>query len=152
MKKIVCDFVELHYPYYHQSKDVLKNSRLQATKDEGKASVEEIILLEISNKKIYETTIETLARKMPNGFEEWHETHFEIVSRIIEEDQRGELTSPRVKQIRDKFGTGGFYRMAAELTTKFETENQGVEWGVDKDYFDEIDNFINREFYENIPS
>jgi hypothetical protein len=39
-------------------------------------------------------------------------------------------------------GHGGLYELAEELTDKFEAENEGVEWGMDKEYFEEIQNFL----------
>jgi len=80
----------------------------------------------------------------PNGFDDWHETHYEISSRITEMKEREGNTVPlTISLIQGKKGRGGMYELAKELTDKFEELNKGVEW--DGEYFDAHDEFIEEE-------
>ena len=87
--------------------------------------------------------------KFPNGFEEWQETHYEIVSEITKWDY-DEHPSKVVREHYDAWGTGGMYDLARELTDKFELEHKNKQWGIDDDtqYFDAIEEFLDRELYE----
>ena len=82
--------------------------------------------------------------KFPNGFDCWHETHFEIVQAITIEWIKDEITGV-VAQRQEEQGHSGLYELALELTNKFEEANKGVEWGVDDNtqYFDAIELFVN---------
>lgn len=80
--------------------------------------------------------------KFPNGFDSWHETHFEIVQAITQEISKDEPTGV-VNERHEAQGHGGLYELAQELTDKFEQLNEGREW--DGEFFDEIEIFINKE-------
>jgi hypothetical protein len=86
----------------------------------------------------------------PNGFESWHETHFEIVA-AIQEAVNTEGT--KAFDVSESQGTGGLYEFAKDLTTEFEKKFEGVVWGeLDKDgneqsYVDEIEKFTNEKIY-----
>lgn len=79
----------------------------------------------------------------PNGFESWHETHFEIVTAIQEALKKG--TTNKVTEKVEEQGTGGLYEMAAQLTHNFEALHKGREW--DGEFYDEIDKFVEEELY-----
>lgn len=83
-------------------------------------------------------------KTFPNGFESWHETHYEIVVAITMElahdDDRENLIK---KTIREK-GHGGLYELASDLTDEFETKNKNREW--DGEFFEEMEAFLNEKF------
>jgi len=78
--------------------------------------------------------------KFPNGFTEWIETYHEIVTMIELEDEDGSLRLAIG-------GRGGQYKLAKNLTDKFEVKYLGNEW-VNVGYFDAIEEFCNEEFKE----
>ncbi len=83
-------------------------------------------------------------KQFPNGFTAWHETHFDVVSeisRINALDEPYGLVEERVS----KQGLGGLYELAQELTDEFESKYKGVEWGVEMEYFDTIEEFLNEK-------
>ena len=80
-------------------------------------------------------------RKFKNGFENWHETHFEIVSHITRIADTKE--NYKINLIQCMQGIGGLYELAKDLTDKFEEQNEGREW--DGDFFDEIELFLQKE-------
>lgn len=86
-----------------------------------------------------------LMSKFPNGFASWMETHHEIVTEIALIIDKYDPSHPVVKRY-DTTGTGGMYELAESLTDKFEQANVGVNWGEDKEYFDVIEEFIQKEF------
>ncbi len=72
-----------------------------------------------------------------NGFDSWHETHFEIVSVIkFNED----IVGTKVNEIAATEGSGGLYELAKKLTSEFEELYKGVNW--EGDFFDELDEFL----------
>ena len=79
-----------------------------------------------------------------NGFDSWHETHFEIVDAITHE-LRKDNYSGEVKDRQDNQGRGGIYELAQELTDKFEATHEGREWN--GEYPDVIFDFILAELY-----
>ena len=74
-----------------------------------------------------------------NGFESWHETHFEVVQEISNELSKVQPEGI-VKKMQDEFGHGGLYILAFELTNEFEKLNKGRQW--DGEFFDEIETFL----------
>ena len=80
-----------------------------------------------------------------NGFESWHETHFEIVEAITLAFERDEHEQPlRLQKIVEEKGRGGLYMLAFELTEKFETLHKGRLW--DGDYPDVLEEYLDIEF------
>ena len=79
-----------------------------------------------------------------NGFESWHETHYEVVQAITMEQAKDEPQG-LVKERHDAQGHGGLYELAVELTNEFEKLNEGREW--DGEFFDEIDKFMNNKLF-----
>lgn len=79
-------------------------------------------------------------KTFPNGFESWHETHYEIVQHLTETiDNSGSLANCRQEQQ----GHGGLYELAEELTDKFELQHQDRVW--DGDFFDTIEAWLKAE-------
>jgi hypothetical protein len=93
-------------------------------------------------------TNQPLAQPMktfPNGFESWHETHYEIVSaitaRLIADD--AEACDGLIRSTLKEKGHGGLYELASDLTDEFENLHRGREW--DGEFFDEIENFMDKK-------
>lgn len=79
----------------------------------------------------------------PNGFDSWHETHFEIVTEInlqIIENRE----CKRISEINDEFGRGGLFDLAKELTDKFEETYVDCDWN-NGDWFEAIQDFLKKE-------
>ena len=95
----------------------------------GKHTLERILRL----KEAYE-------KQFPNGFEDWAETHHEVVAEILVEG----TSSERIESIIQEKGSGGLYELGIELTEAFETQNKGVVWGSEEglDYYDTIEDFL----------
>lgn len=83
-------------------------------------------------------------KHFPNGFESWHETHFEVVSRIAIEHQK-DIPTGLVAERHEMSGHGGLYELAEELTDEFEALHEGREW--DGDFFDTIESFLEEKLY-----
>jgi len=77
-------------------------------------------------------------KRFPNGFTSWNETHFEVVSEIAGLRESG--TNSKIKEINQTQGTGGFYKLAEQLTDEFESLNKGREW--DGEFFEELESFL----------
>lgn len=80
----------------------------------------------------------------PNGFESWQHTHFEVVEalcyiRDLEVDEKPQS----VAELMDRSATEELYKLALELTNKFEAETKGKERS--KSLFDEIEEFVWKE-------
>lgn len=80
--------------------------------------------------------------KFPNGFDDWHETHYQIVSIIVQEEKR------EASQVLNNASTGELWELAKDWTDQFEKEYQGRDWA-DGDYFDTIEEFINEKIFPN---
>jgi hypothetical protein len=85
--------------------------------------------------------------RFPNGFVCWKETHFEVVEAITLEIEKTKPTGT-VEERHSAQGMGGLYELADELTAEFETIHKGCEWGVQAEFFDEIDEFLKIKLYE----
>lgn len=86
-----------------------------------------------------------MAKKIfPNGFDSWHETHFEVVQAITIEHTKDEPQG-LVKERHEAQGHGGLYELAEELTSKFEELNKGREW--DGEFFEEIEDFLSKTLF-----
>jgi len=85
--------------------------------------------------------------QFPNGFEDWHETHFEMVKAIVETLDKS--TGGVIHKVAEEEGTGGLYELAKEWTNEFETMHIGKDWGaseeVDDNFIDCIDKFISNK-------
>ena len=78
-------------------------------------------------------------KDFPNGFESWHETHFEVVSFIALQYERDSVTS-KVAEMHDRLGSGGLYELAESLTNEFELLSKGREW--DGEFYEELESFL----------
>lgn len=74
---------------------------------------------------------------LPNGFESWHETHFEVVDFIIKHRL---IEDTVIHEAQQEYGSCGLYELAEEWTNEFEEKNRGREW--DGEFFDEIFKFL----------
>lgn len=78
-------------------------------------------------------------KDFPNGFEDWVETHHNIVQEITRADGKG----GQVDLIEETQGTGGLWILSQELTDEFEELNKGVAWGEDdRAYLEELWAFL----------
>jgi hypothetical protein len=75
----------------------------------------------------------------PNGFESWHETHYQI-SAAIHSRQQGHPISGLVHDTQKGMGLAGLPALAVHLTNEFEQANEGREW--DGEYFEAIETFV----------
>jgi hypothetical protein len=78
-------------------------------------------------------------KNFPNGFDSWHETHFEVVAWIME-IHNGDERFGLVHKRHNEQGLGGLYELAEELTDEFETTYKGREW--DGDFHETIWKFL----------
>jgi len=108
-------------------------------------------VIEYANKlKGYEPPKDVIPNEQfPNGFDDWHETHFEMVKAIVEYLDKS--TEGVIHKVAEEEGTGGLYGLAKEWTNEFETVYVGKEWGVDDDtqYTDAIDEFISNKLKQS---
>ena len=87
--------------------------------------------------------------KFPNGFESWHEVHYEIASAINDEAKQTEIKSKLIESILDNDGLGGLYELAKKLSFEFEDTYKGTIWGEDLNFFETINTFIQHELFES---
>jgi len=86
---------------------------------------------------------EVLGNKVfPNGFQSWKETYFEVVSHIVEANNKGDNV---VTDVAASQGTTGLYDLAENTTDLFEEAHLGSNWD-EKDFFEEVENFCNKQF------
>jgi hypothetical protein len=81
---------------------------------------------------------------MTNGFRSWAETHHEIVTIInyqLDRDVKiwGQMPS-LLDEILSTEGTSGLYDLCIDLTTEFESINEGRVW--DGDWLDAVIEFV----------
>lgn len=76
--------------------------------------------------------------KAVNGNASYLETFYEVVSYMTYYPE-----SEGVKEVQERYGTGGLYELAEELADQFEEDNKDREW--DGEFFDEIEDFLNNE-------
>ncbi len=75
--------------------------------------------------------------KFPNGFDNWHETHYFICVHV---DQTEELEGTIAYRRREQHGTGGLWELAEELTDEFEKLHEGRAW--DGEWMDELEQWL----------
>mgnify|MGYP000874211041 CR=1 FL=1 len=78
--------------------------------------------------------------------ESYLEVHYEIVQAITIESLKDEPQG-KVLQAQEENGHGGLYMLAKELTDKFQEKYENVVWGVELEYFDTIEEFIQTELF-----
>lgn len=71
-----------------------------------------------------------------------HTEYFEIVYEVVAgiESRRATGTHPKMEEINDKHGSGGFWELAERLSDDFFRTNLFRDW--DGEFFDEIDKFL----------
>lgn len=69
------------------------------------------------------------------------ETHY-VISTFIERNQD---TVESLEKINNELGRGGLWDLAQQLTTEFETTYEGVEWGLELDWHDTLEEFLNKK-------
>ncbi len=80
----------------------------------------------------------------PNGFESWHESHFEIID-IILRSLDNEGSHPH--EVKCEQGVGGLYQLAYNMTDQFEQLHIGRIW--DGEFFDEVEKFADAYFQKH---
>ncbi|MFT3902799.1 MAG: hypothetical protein QM727_06475 [Niabella sp.] len=79
----------------------------------------------------------------PRGFDSWQKTHFEVVEALCYlRDLQEANESKNFSQMLDNSATEDLYKLAVELTDKFERENIVREG---KTLFELIEDFVYRE-------
>ena len=80
-----------------------------------------------------------MAKKIsfPNGFDNWAETHFVVVENILHalSLENGNFAENEINER----GQGGLWIMARTLTDWFELKFKGENWGIKREYFDELE-------------
>lgn len=80
--------------------------------------------------------------RFPNGFESWHETHFEVVQFITSLEDGISSRGDRVDDVRETRGIGGVYELARDWTDEFEEKYKHCLWDEEEGYFDTIEEFL----------
>ena len=84
------------------------------------------------------------AKDFPRGFMSWAETHAEICMVIGGKLESNQFTD-KMKRTQEADGKCGHWDTAYKLTDKFETEYQEIEFGIDYDYFDCLNKFLDEQ-------
>lgn len=80
----------------------------------------------------------------PKGFDSWHKTYFEVVEVLVyKRALDGERQGEGFEEALDQSATDEEYRLALELTNKYEEETKGKER--EGTLFDDIEEFVWRE-------
>ncbi len=88
------------------------------------------------------------SKVFPNGFTSWMETHYEVASFItlqIEKYNSSEADHNIIYKRQLEQGHGGLYELSEEWTDEFELKFKGEEWGIEREYFDEIESFLDNK-------
>jgi len=80
------------------------------------------------------TIIPGLEAALSNYLTEWAETHYEVIERIQENPH------PVIRQQEHRFGRGGMWMLAQEITQAFMDGYADHEW--DGEWFDTLDAFV----------
>ncbi len=80
----------------------------------------------------------------PNGFESWQKTHFEVVEVLVYIRELDDDAQPKgFYEAVDRSATPELYKLALDLTNKYEAEMQGKERT--RTLFDDIEEFVHKE-------
>ena len=96
-------------------------------------------ILKVTGVKEEAEIYKTNEPEFPNGFESWHETHFEVVEAIVIQIEKRGYTM-QLQELQEQSGRGAIWEYAKQLTNEFEKKNEGREW--DGEFYDEIDEFL----------
>ena len=82
--------------------------------------------------------------RFPNGFTSWAETHHEMVEFMTTTllDKDGDNV---VHDHYNSTGIGGIYELAIAWTNEFEEANKGTEWGIEIQFYDTIESFLDNK-------
>lgn len=83
-----------------------------------------------------------------NGFRSWIETYHEVVSFMTLQYERDVDFSSPMSKVNEERGTEGWYKLAEELTNKFENLHKGRKW--DGEFFEEIEHFLIKELNDYV--
>lgn len=82
----------------------------------------------------------------------WEEAFFDIAGGICKAAESvaegADMTSTVVQRVMENYGYTALYDLAREWATSFETRHAGVDWGIDLEYPDTIQDFIEEKLYE----
>ena len=100
------------------------------------------------SKEVIVREIETEIAIFQNSFEDWQETHYEIVEILSAELVRNEDDSLAVQTITQE-GTGGLYLLAKRLTDEFQEKYTATLWGSTEElcFFEKIEEFMSVQKY-----
>jgi hypothetical protein len=99
--------------------------------------VNELNLVEYENLKLFNMG----TPEFPNGFESWQKTHFEVVEVLCYIRSLEEGKQPKsFAEMLDQSATDELYKLALNLTNKFEEETKGRKR--ERFLFDEIEDFV----------
>lgn len=87
-------------------------------------------------------------KKFPNGFESWHETHYEIVDMLTVQLLKDNLPEP-LQEIQEEYGRKQFYTVAKQLTDEFEELHNSHRWE-DLDFMEEVEKFFYRRIQKSL--
>lgn len=105
--------------------------------------IEEVTIKMLRQATLISDRREVLGDKVfPNGFQSWKEAYFEVVSHIAEASNKGDNV---VTDIAASQGTTGLYDLAESTTDLFEETHLGSDWD-EKDFFEEVEDFCNKQF------
>lgn len=76
----------------------------------------------------------------------WRETFYEVVAVITFEIRKDQPTGT-VNERHEAGGTGALYELADELTKEFEEIHKNCTWGVDAEFWEEIEAFLHVKLY-----
>lgn len=88
-----------------------------------------------------------LNSRFPNGFDEWQETHFEIVDYLSSIGLLKNNDQPKfLREMQSRFGRSFFHVIARDWTDEFEKKNKGRSW--DGELFEEVRKFTKQKIEE----
>lgn len=87
------------------------------------------------------------------NLEDWAETHFEIVSRILDNEDNLLKVLESLDDLELGSGTGGLWTLAKKWTDEFEELTKDITWGEENpstdeyyDYYTYLDDFVDKEY------
>lgn len=120
-----------------------KNGIITVTTDKGqKAAIRESGIKENELLSVEKVGGERQSFILPVGIEDWQEVHFEVVAFLVENRDNEETMA---YSISEDEGIGGLYEKAMELTYLFVETNKDVNWGLDKDWYDTLEEFFEEQ-------
>ena len=72
--------------------------------------------------------------------EDWAETHFDVTIMV---DDMATYDDGYLADVLNTSGRGGLQQAAFDITNKFQRLHNDTCWGIDAEYMEELENFIN---------